>query len=148
MITRLKNPSFFDTRIDYGLDERLIDGIEAIWMSYRGAFGVAGVALLVMFALLFTRTFRPVEGEVWWFVPLLAISPGVSAIFLATVAPGFSFFDRYFHDLLLPGAIMVGLIGSRVLDPQPNVRTEPNSCRHWRRCRRCLLRPDCCRTHR
>ena len=115
VITRLKNPSFFDVRVEYSIGQRITDAIDAVWTSYSGAFGLAGIALLLVLLLLFTKTFRPAQGEVWWFVPLVAISPGITAVFLATVAPGFSFFDRYFHDLLLPGALAAGLVGSRLV---------------------------------
>ena len=115
IITRIKNPTFFETQTPYGLRERFVDSVSAFVSEFDAAFGLAGLALAALVILLLFKPFRPTRGEVWWFIPLAAISPGISAVFFASVAPGFSFFDRYFHDLMLPGALAIGLVGSRLL---------------------------------
>jgi hypothetical protein len=118
---RVRNPVFFESSFSYSLLERIGDALDAAAAAFRSSMGWAIIPVTLSLVLLMVPTFRPEQNELWWFVALLGIPVGISAVFFATVAPGFSYPDRYLHDIMLTGAIGISLVGSRWAshDPRP-----------------------------
>ncbi|MDF1596980.1 MAG: glycosyltransferase family 39 protein [Acidimicrobiia bacterium] len=110
---RFKNPTFFESPVAYSLSDRLVDAVELTTTAARSNFGWALLPLVLSLVLLMIPSFRPQRGELWWFIALIGIPVGVSAVFFVTVAPGYPYPDRYLHDIMLSGAIGLGLVGSR-----------------------------------